>query len=231
MFHYIDKPLLLGNRAFHRRRQDSWRVTVYIPAGTVYPLSSRFRIVSYATGLVRCVTNMAIWIDKTIVASAGRLGARLFDPAMRMTSFFRVEQGILGGREPRTKAAASTVWITCSFLCTACAFDLAHVKFEPAQLAPPTESGHSFALSQNVHIDRSPCNYDRTLLAGTRWLAVGSIPEGEVYRSPDQVLTVECSHVYETYIVVRNAELVGAYLPVEDGYVDFNGSYPLLVDE
>ncbi|HVN97529.1 MAG TPA: hypothetical protein VMT62_13960 [Syntrophorhabdaceae bacterium] len=48
---------------------------------------------------------------------------------------------------------------------------------------------------------------------------VGTVSEGEVYKSKDQVLTVECSNIHEAYLVVSQGSLVGFYLPVEKGFV------------
>jgi len=39
--------------------------------------------------------------------------------------------------------------------------------------------------------------------------------QGVVYKSKDQVLTVEASNIYEANIVVLSNKLVGFYLPVE----------------
>jgi hypothetical protein len=44
------------------------------------------------------------------------------------------------------------------------------------------------------------------------------VAEGVVYRSRDQTLTVECSNVFEAYLVVAGQRLVGFYLPVEKGF-------------
>ena len=42
--------------------------------------------------------------------------------------------------------------------------------------------------------------------------------QGEVYKSRDQVLTVEGYHVHEAYLVVASDELMGFYLPVEHNF-------------
>jgi hypothetical protein len=53
---------------------------------------------------------------------------------------------------------------------------------------------------------------------GARWNTVGTLAEGIVYKSPDQALTIECSNVFEVYLVVARLRLVGFYLPVEKGF-------------
>ena len=47
---------------------------------------------------------------------------------------------------------------------------------------------------------------------------MGSIPQGEVYRTTDQIVTVVGPNVFEAQIVVRDGALVGFYLPVERAY-------------
>jgi len=63
--------------------------------------------------------------------------------------------------------------------------------------------------------------YKRTLKSGTTWTPLGTISYGDVYKTKDQVLTIEASNIYEACIVVSAGELVGFYLPVENAY------YPL----
>jgi len=82
----------------------------------------------------------------------------------------------------------------------------------PTPLAPA--SGHTFVLAEDAHCSIST-GYGRTLRAGTHWDLFGTIDRGEVYRSRDQVLTVEGFNVHEAYLVIKNESLVGFYLPVE----------------
>lgn len=114
------------------------------------------------------------------------------------------------------KYAAYVVFL--AGLLVSCAFDLAHVSFSPAELAQPEAPKH-IVMGVPVSINQAPCGYGRTLRHGSTWELVGTIPEGEVYKPKDQVLTVECSNVYEAYIVVQEDMLVGFYLPVEKGFV------------
>lgn len=79
-------------------------------------------------------------------------------------------------------------------------------------LAPA--SGHSFVLAEDASCSIST-GYGRTLRAGTHWDLFGTIGRGEVYRSQDQLVTVEGFNVHEAYLVVKNESLVGFYLPVE----------------
>ena len=64
-----------------------------------------------------------------------------------------------------------------------------------------------------------PTGYGRQLRGGTNWKYVGKLKFGEVFKTDDQVLTVEGSNIYEAYIVTSSNKLVGFYLPVEQSYV------------
>ena len=99
-----------------------------------------------------------------------------------------------------------------------CAFDVIHVDHTPARLdtasAPCTAP---ITLSTDVTVTPSG-GYARTLKRGTRWECRGRIDQGWVYRTRDQVLTLEASNVFEADIVVLDGTLTGFYLPVERAY-------------
>jgi hypothetical protein len=86
------------------------------------------------------------------------------------------------------------------------------VQQESTQLTPL--AGKSFRLIRDAEAKLST-GYSTTLRASTRWELVGTIPQGEVYRTRDQVVTLEGNHIHEGYAVVRQGALVGFYLPVE----------------
>ncbi|MDH5277239.1 MAG: hypothetical protein OEW88_12520 [Gammaproteobacteria bacterium] len=117
--------------------------------------------------------------------------------------------------------------VAASLLTAGCAFNLADVTYTPSAPLEPATSNESFTLDADVRIDRAPCNYDRVLKAGTRWETVGSLPEGQVFRSRDQVLTLECSNVFEAYPIVAQARIVAFYLPVERAIVKIPRPVPL----
>jgi hypothetical protein len=83
---------------------------------------------------------------------------------------------------------------------------------EPAQLTPGV--GKSFRLSRAAEVALST-GYSTTLRANTRWELVGTVTQGEVYRTKDQVVTLEGAHIHEGYLVLDRGTLVGFYLPVE----------------
>lgn len=60
--------------------------------------------------------------------------------------------------------------------------------------------------------------YERSLLTGSRWERVGSLPDGEVFRPIGTVFTIEGANTHEAYIVLRDSRIVGFYLPGEGAY-------------
>lgn len=106
------------------------------------------------------------------------------------------------------------------------------IVLTPVELSPPPGDAEAstFRLDRNVPIEFST-GYRRTLKRGTRWQLVGSLEEGEVFEPMDSVFTVEGRHIREAYIVVRDDELVGFYLPVEDAFVAVPGPIPLHISQ
>lgn len=95
----------------------------------------------------------------------------------------------------------------------------AAVQHSPAQLQSLAVSGQPaprvLAKEAGVTLDTG---YTRTLKAGSRWRAVGTLDQGDVYRPVGDVFTVEGAHIHEAWLVVRNGMLVGFYLPAEHDY-------------
>jgi len=100
---------------------------------------------------------------------------------------------------------------------SSCAFDVINVKQVPTQLDVAISPRDSFELQQEVTANL-PTGYSRVLKKGTKWDFVGMTPQGDVYKTKDQVLTVEASNIHEAYIVVSSGKLVGFYLPVERSF-------------
>lgn len=57
------------------------------------------------------------------------------------------------------------------------------------------------------------------LKASTTWELLGSIPQGNVYGTRDQVVIINESNGHEAFIVVYGNKVVGYYLPVEKTFV------------
>lgn len=114
-------------------------------------------------------------------------------------------------RSRKTAAANASLTILALLCLGACAIPVKQLKIEqPISLA----AGRSFVLSEEAECSIGT-GYGRTLRKGTTWQLFGTLREGEVYRSPDQVLTVEGYNVHEAYLIVKDGALVGFYLPVE----------------
>jgi len=112
-------------------------------------------------------------------------------------------------------------------LASGCAFNLADVEYAPSRFQTMTDGARAFTLSMNVELRDMPCWYGRELRQHTRWEHIGSVTQGEVFRSKDQILTLECSNIYEAYLVVQEGRLVGFFLPVQQGFVSLSESIVL----
>ncbi|MDP9223121.1 MAG: hypothetical protein M3P18_04565 [Actinomycetota bacterium] len=104
----------------------------------------------------------------------------------------------------------------CAGLLAGCPFDVIRVEQTPVELVY-VASSKAFVLEQDVPISLG-FGYNRVLRKGTRWTYVGAISNGDVYKTNNQVLTVEASNIHEAYIVLEGRKLVGFYLPVERTY-------------
>lgn len=112
----------------------------------------------------------------------------------------------------------------------ACAFDIVHVKQIPVKLEPTQISKSSFELEKEITFGLGT-GFTRTLKAGTKWDYVGMISYGDIFKTYDQILTVEASNIYEAYIVVSSRKLVGFYLPVEQSFSPLNKPIGLAMRE
>jgi len=115
-------------------------------------------------------------------------------------------------------------------LLSSCAFDLVHVKQIPTQLESSQLSKSSFILEKEVNISLGT-GYSRKLKQGTKWNYVGTISYGDVYKTNDQILTVEASNIYEAYIVISSGKLVGFYLPVERSFFPISNPQKLAMSK
>jgi hypothetical protein len=98
---------------------------------------------------------------------------------------------------------------------TGCA---AMVPSQPARLAPlVSQATAPLSVNRDVEIKLST-GYSRTVPAGSRWRAIGLLPEGVVYQRSDDVFTIEGHHVHEAYLVIKGGTLEGFYLAGESSY-------------
>jgi hypothetical protein len=107
-----------------------------------------------------------------------------------------------------------TAVLTVILLATGCAFDLVHVKQLPAKLDTSQQPKSPFVLEREENLDLGT-GYTRVLKEKTSWTYVGRIDQGDVFKTKDQVLTVEASNIHEAYIVLSSEKMVGFFLPVE----------------
>ena len=112
----------------------------------------------------------------------------------------------------------------------ACAFDVIHVEQYPARLETSNASVKAFELTSDATVNIG-AGYRRVLKAGTRWRCVGQLPQGDVFTTSDQVLTVEASNIQEAYIVMESRKLVGFYLPVEKTFSPLTQRTELAIKE
>jgi len=96
-----------------------------------------------------------------------------------------------------------------------------------ADLAPSAGESAVLRLNQGVTFTL-PTGYARALRQGTRWIRIGRIQQGTVFKPVDSVFTVEGAHVREAYLVIRDTKLVGFYLPVERAFSHLDE--PLILD-
>jgi hypothetical protein len=109
-----------------------------------------------------------------------------------------------------------------------CAFDVVHVKQIPAHLNVQSAIG-SWKLVDDIEFSFG-AGYIRKLKKESKWDYVGSIESGDVYKTDDQILTVEASNIYEAYIVISGHNLVGFYLPVEKTYSPLSSPIKLQIE-
>jgi hypothetical protein len=128
------------------------------------------------------------------------------------------------------KSAYFLISCLLGILLNACAFDVVHVKQIPTKIESTNLSKTSFELEKEVNVDPGQ-GYRRKLKQGTKWNYVGTVSYGDVFKTKDQILTIEASHIYEAYIVVSSGKLVGFYLPVERSYSPLDDPQVLYMKE
>ena len=69
--------------------------------------------------------------------------------------------------------------------------------------------------------------YRRSVAGGSRWVRVGRLAQGEVYKPHRDVFTIEGAHIHEAYLVVDHDRLVGFYLPAERAFSPLSQQLPI----
>jgi hypothetical protein len=127
------------------------------------------------------------------------------------------------------QAISKLIWIICfiiSCCCSSCSVDLLAVKQSATLLDTTDASKQSWILTEPVSV-KVDAWHKTPLKKGTEWVYVGKLDEGEVYKTGDQVVTIEGFDTFEVYLVVSGEKLAGFYLPVEKTIVQLKHSVPL----
>lgn len=101
--------------------------------------------------------------------------------------------------------------------CFGCAFDIVHIDQIPVQYVKVNTQQSGFKLENEVNVDLGT-GYSRKLNKGTEWYYISTISQGDIFKTNDQILTVEGSNIFEAFIVMSEKKLVGFFLPVEETY-------------
>ncbi len=128
-------------------------------------------------------------------------------PAMPPARVDRLRPGIL---------ALMAAGIVCAI--SGCAFDISHVERVPTAFQAAAPSGPGWTLRQDQSIGVGT-GFPTRLRQGTRWQLAGHCPQGDVYRTSDQIVTVEAANIFEAMAVMQGDKLAGFYLPVEHSFV------------
>ena len=116
--------------------------------------------------------------------------------------------------------------VTTFVLCLIGAVACADIASTPSRLKSTSRTEVQYVLASSV--DVRPIGGDsRTLNENSIWTNVGSITEGIVYRLQKGTLTAEAWDVHEAYIVVRDGNCVGLWLPFEKAFVPLSAATPI----
>ncbi len=99
-----------------------------------------------------------------------------------------------------------------------------------AVLSPVVSPGPVYVLESNTTVS-APRAKSTILKEGTRWQQVGTIEQGTVYHTTDQVVIVNSFNVHEGDIVISDNKVVGYYLTVEGTFVESTPTQINLVEE
>jgi hypothetical protein len=124
---------------------------------------------------------------------------------------------------------SSLIWVIClalAYLCSSCSTDLLAVKQNSVSIDTTGACKPSWVLTEPVTVKvdawrKTPLKKD------TKWVYVGQLTEGDVYKTSDQVVSIEGFDTFEAYLVLSGDELVSFYLPVEKTIVKLKHSVPL----
>ncbi len=99
----------------------------------------------------------------------------------------------------------------------------AGVVYAPAEFTPVATAEQTLlrTLAKDAAINFDT-GYSRPLKAGSQWMRIGRVSQGDVYKPHKDIFAVEGKHVHEAYLVIASDTLVGFYLPVERSFSSVN---------
>ncbi len=98
-----------------------------------------------------------------------------------------------------------------------CCFDLTRVKYTPVVMKTTTPPKPMWILMEKADVPLESWSTTH-LKPNTKWEYVGTIEQGDVYKTKDQIVTVKGSNMFEAYLVLSQEEIVGFYLPFEESF-------------
>lgn len=128
-----------------------------------------------------------------------------------------------------TLAKGPIVAIAVALGLTACA-PMIPTSPSPLTFAPRGTAPFHIQLQSEIPI-KLDTGYTRSLHDKSIWSRIGQIPQGAVYRPVGTIFTIEGRQVHEAYLVVKDLQLVGFYLPGEEKYSPLSTAVPLAFGE
>jgi hypothetical protein len=111
-----------------------------------------------------------------------------------------------------------------------CAFDVVKTNQMPVQYKDASKKQSAFELTDDVNITLNT-GYRRKLNKGTKWHYINTISKGDIFKTNDQIFTIEGSNIFEAFIVVSDKQLVGFFLPVEETFSPLSNPKPLPISK
>ncbi|MCE2950058.1 MAG: hypothetical protein ACK515_17945 [bacterium] len=105
-----------------------------------------------------------------------------------------------------------------------CAAEIVRMPTTLSQADPATARRIEIGALTTIEL---ASGFQRTLLSGSRWRQVGTVTQGEVFRSEDSVFSIAGANTHEAYLVINDERLVGFYLPGERAYSALPAPLPL----
>lgn len=111
-----------------------------------------------------------------------------------------------------------------AFGAAGCAFDVISIGQTPANFVAES-SLKTYELENSVKVGLPEGSASR-LNAGTRWQKIGHIEQGDVYETSEQIVTVVASNQHEAKPVIREGQIVGFYLRVQQSFTPASKPVP-----